>query len=174
MGKKAILGFGILVVAVVCNGIMTAKLGGLTYSRFTWEAYAQSVYVPTPTFTPTDTPTPTSTPTQTPTSTPTDTPTQTPTGTPTRTPTTTPGLPVGDPCTNPSDCATHLCVDSVCCDSVCSAPSQRCNLPSDPGHCHTEPAAVPITMPYAAILALVLMAIGAVSVGRIWGKDERS
>lgn len=140
MGKKAFLGFGILFVVVVGNGILTSRMGGQTYGRFTWEAYAQA-YAPTPTPSPSPTPTP---------------------------------VGVGDPCTVPSDCATGFCVDRVCCDTACQAAGQRCDVASDPGHCQTRPVAVPLTLPYAAILALVLMAVGAVSVGRIWGSSDRS
>src|SRR5579862_4430786 len=172
MGKKAILGFGILLSVVVGNGILTAKLGGLSYSRFTWEAYAQIVYnpSPTPTFTPTPTATATFTPTSTPTPTPSASPSPTPTPTPSPSPTPTPtvGFPDGDPCTTAAQCSSQHCTDGLCCNIACQGPSQRCNVPSDPGRCQTLPAAVPtVTLPYAAILALVLLAIGAVSVGRL-------
>jgi len=147
MGKKTIFGFSILFAVVVGNGILTTRLGGLTYSRFTWEAYAQ-VYGPTPT--PTASPSPSPSPTATP-------------------------VGLGDPCTSLSDCSTGLfCADGVCCDAACQGEGQRCNVPSNLGHCETRPVAVPITLPYAAILALVLMAVGAVSVGRIWGRSDRS
>jgi len=48
MGTKTIFGLGILFVVVVGNGVLTARLGGLTYSRFTWEAYAQVYGTPIP------------------------------------------------------------------------------------------------------------------------------
>ena len=56
MLKRLLLGFGLPLIVVLCNGIVAWRLGGLSHSHFTWEAFAQ-VYLPSPT--PTATPTPT-------------------------------------------------------------------------------------------------------------------
>lgn len=42
MLRKAVLGFGLLLIVILCNGIVAWRLGGLSYGHFTWEAFAQS------------------------------------------------------------------------------------------------------------------------------------
>ncbi len=45
MLKKALLVFGLPLIAILCNGIVAWRVGGLSYGHFTWEAFAQS-YAP--------------------------------------------------------------------------------------------------------------------------------
>jgi hypothetical protein len=47
MLKKLLLGFGLPLIVILCNGIVAWRLVGLSYGHFTWEAFAQ-VYTPTP------------------------------------------------------------------------------------------------------------------------------
>ena len=42
MLRKAVLGLGLPLIVLLCNGIVAWRVGGLSYGHFTWEAFAQS------------------------------------------------------------------------------------------------------------------------------------
>jgi hypothetical protein len=46
-----------------------------------------------------------------------------------------PGMPPGSACESATECASHVCVDSVCCISACASPCYACNQPVARGTC---------------------------------------
>ena len=101
--------------------------------------------------------TPTATATQTATVTATATASATVTATPTPQST-------GAACTSGSQCMSGFCVDQVCCDVVCDLPSQRCDLPENPGICTATGAPAPaLSGTGLFVAALALLAVGGVA-----------
>ena len=148
----------------------------------------------TPTSTPTITATETvtSTPTETGTATATDTATATSTATATRTATATATATVtstqtetavasptpmdqalGAACSDPTQCASGFCADSVCCDQVCDRPGQACDRPSDPGICLSATAAPAVSQPMLPVIAALLGVIGVLFLARLRGTLKR-
>lgn len=145
----------VLVGAIVAfNVALVLHLTGLSYGRSEWLAFNDS-------FLRAQTPGPTATPTL------------TPTPTPTRTPTATPTLfAQGASCLDGSECASSFCADRVCCNQACDQPGQHCNVRGREGTCVAVALAPILSGWWLSAAVLVLLAIGALTIGSFRGRED--
>jgi len=137
MSKRTVRGFGLVLLFVACNGLLSWRLGGLSYSHFTWEAFAQYYYGPTATPTPTVAPTPVAT-----------------------------LVPNGGLCAVGTQCASGFCVSGVCCNSACNSEVETCTAPGSVGSCIVQSPASAMSESVTGVLALILVTLGVLSLRR--------